>query len=583
MNSLLITEEQRSNDRLMALADIYQGMDRIITGDKVSVNITDEAHTLAPAWSNGSTIYFNRSLITGTDIEHIARVHGLNVHELAHVLFTPRKGTSFMTEVVDRGLTATSNILEDQRIETLLTATYPSTRHWLQATVGRWIISQPGAQMESAYVLLRGRRYLPGALRGAARALWPAKELLPRIDEIIDEYRLLAYPADYARGIELIAEFDEILKQAALTFPPDPYGHGSRPEETLSHGRPRPVSEQRRARDRADDGEPEQSPSDGASDADADAGSDDSASGTGTGEDSSDLSDLVSQAADMLDEVMSRQDVHDEIVRAQRQILGRSAGDEIGEAKRVEYIEPDPQYKALSQRFRKVLEALVRQADPGWISREASGRVNPMRWVQEQSIESAFDRWDDGVHDSLDLEVVILLDESGSMGNDILQATNAMWATKRALDRIEASTTVLCFSTESRTLYRSSEKASHQIRYVYRGGGTNPVDSLRQAAEIFEYSHRSQKILIVFTDGDWHEGLDNFKVSSEEYIKRMNRNGVVTALGYIVGFPDESVLNDDVQYASHGCTVHSKVGPDSLVRFIQSIVTTSIRQRLSRR
>lgn len=600
----LLTDEHVENDRLSALARVYQGMDRILTGGPVEVEVAYEEEAGAPAWSTGDRIVINGAKVEELDFDDIARLHGLNVHELAHVMYSPRQGTTFMAAVFDEDLASTSNLLEDQRIETLLTGLYPSTRPWLQATVARWILNNDAEALAQAYVLVQGRRYLPKQIRSAVRALWSHPEVLDEVDEIIDRYRLLTYPADYQEGLELTRRLQRILDQIQVDpqDSPDPFGHGDRPVKVLSKGRPKSNSQQRQARDRAEvddekednetsSGEGEQKPeTDEAADSaspsqgqDADDPADERSGGqSGAGDDEADVESaveaLMEQAADLIDEVMSDREVRKEVQRTQRQISGRGAGDELAGANGVSERQPSPEYQELSRRFRRVLERLIRQADPGWTTRESSGRLNVLRWAQEGDAQSAFDRWDDGVHDAADLEVVILLDQSGSMANRIHRAVDSMWATKRALDSIDAATTVLCFSNESRTLYRSSEKASAQARYVYDGGGTNPVDALRQAAEIFQYSSRQQKILLVFTDGEWHAYTDNYEMSSNAYIERMNRAGVMTALGFI---PDDEWPSTD--FNSHGCKVSGLVNADSLVSFVQTIVTTSIRQRLSRR
>jgi hypothetical protein len=588
----LITREQREHDRLLALADIYQGVDRILTGDRIKVLLAEDPSPV-PAWSTGDTIYLNSRRISTTDMNEIAQLHGLNVHELSHVLFSPRKGSTFMVSVLEENLNHAANILEDQRIETLLTAIYPSTRHWLQAAVARYVLNAPEDALRKSYVLLRGRRYLPGALRGASRAQWERKEVLADIDRIVDTYRLLAYPKDYAIGLELVREFNAILEQTFDQMPEDPFGHGSRPEETLSSGRPRPLTEQRNARDRAEDGEKEFDPKDTESDDEDDSQSQgsgeddaqddatDSSAGTEPGTEPGDESSGLRDAAqELFDDVLSREDVRREVNRTMRQMLGRSAAE--GEmARRVVERSPSPEYVGLSRQFRKSLERLVRQADPGWHSRESSGRVNPLRWAQEQDIDSAFDRWDEGLHDAVDLEVVILFDESGSMGQRIDQAIDSMWATKRALDQIGASTTVIGFSFDARVLYRAKDRASTKARFAYEAGGTVPVHALRQASEIFQYSRRAQKILLIFTDGDWSDRVDDFDVSPHEYITRMNRSGVVSALGFI---PDPHMSNvPEPESYTHECSIASVVQSTNLVTFIQRIVTRSIRQRLSRR
>ena len=596
----IITPEQRTQNRLKAMLSVYQGTNRILSGDQIRTKSVDEPTWAAPAWSDGVEITFNAAHINGTDIEDISRLHGLNVHELAHVLYSPRKGSTFMAAVIENGWSHTCNLLEDQRIETLLTSTYPSVRPWLQATVSRWILQIPDADITRSHVLLRGRRYLPKSLRTAARAVYVNQASLKEIDEIIDAYRLLTYPTQYVEGLELVERLHGLLSDSDKATAPCPFGHGERPIEVGSHGRPISVSAQRQARDSAqeedmeasgpgeddaegkdesDAGNKEPGPGnrndDGSADADGDL-----AGRAGDGEDVSLIDAVVLEADVLLSEVMSDPEVRRELQRAQRKILGRSAGDGLGSARDVSDVEPLPEYVGFSNRFRKVLDRLRQQADPGWSSRQSSGRINPLRWAHDQDIDSAFDRWDEGIHEAVDLEVVILLDQSGSMSGRIERALNAVWATKRALDRIEASTTVIAFSGDSQVLYRSDEKASRLVRHAFDGGGTRPTKALRQAAEIFQYSRRAQKILITFTDGDWFVDTDQYQLDSEDYIKRIRSGGAVTALGYIPSAEWDAIAQGEAVLNAHGCQISSVVGSDDLVAFMQRIVTASIRRRL---
>ena len=79
-----------------------------------------------------------------------------------------------------------ANMLEDQRIETLLVARYPSVSPFLTATVARWLGNTPEAA-SSNYLLVRGRRYLPLEVRQAFRDLFAVPELIPEIADIEDQ------------------------------------------------------------------------------------------------------------------------------------------------------------------------------------------------------------------------------------------------------------------------------------------------------------------------------------------------------------------------------------------------------------
>ena len=627
MITQILRDSEVVEDRLNAFSNIYQSADRILSGeDRLRIVCEEAGAWRAVAWTDGTTITINKSFINDVDARSTERMYGINFHELAHVLYTPRRGTTLISWVVERDLQREFNILEDQRIETMLTAVYPSTAPWLTTAVLRWVL---GSNCEdTGYVMVRGRKYLPGKLRGALRASFSKQELLPEIDRIIDAYRKLVFPADYDQARLLIEDFAELMQQAGCQPKNDPHGHGYREVEVLANGRPKGVNDQREAASRVKDGEPEELPAAGPShDSDSDSEGDDddsdvavespedaqgdsdsgglggddaspsnsggasettsakdtSAKGSSTSDSESSIKDI---AESLLEDVLSDVDVIKDINRTLRQVNGTS-GDSIKVAKYT-HMDPVPSYANQQRVMIRELNRILQAADPGWHRREASGRINATRWIMEGDIDTAYDRWDEGVNDAADLEVVILLDESGSMHTVYEDASNGMWVVKRALDSIGASTTVITFSDDSRVLYHRKDKANYQVRSSFDAAGTDPSDGLTQAASIFHSSSKSQKILIIFSDGDWEWKGQNV-VPADVTVDRIAKSGVVTAFGYInsQGRDAEtlakSLREDRKGSLRHNCSITSVLSVRELVPFMSTIITESINGRLSRR
>jgi hypothetical protein len=642
----ILTKQQQIRERLLSVTGIYQGADRILTGERLQVCLQDAPGSPA-AWTDGTTIFFNTSVIESVDANSIPRMHGMNFHELAHVLYSPRKGTSLVFWIMDNGYKRAANVLEDQRIETLLTTRYPSTSPWLQATVLRWVLV--GGVTDTGYLWVRGRKYLDGRVRGALRAAFARQDLLPEVDAIVDEYRTLAFPADYEKAKPLIERYAEILREVNPPQNEDgPSGCEGRPVD-IDKGRPKGQTEQKQTRDKAKDGEDEVEPqpkpeskdedadeadesegqgdeqgdesdegdeSEGQGQGDAegdeageagepsDSGESDSESGkgeqSGKGQkgqsESADANDaepsgnaagngagskeniLRNICEDVLDEILNSDVVKEDIRQTQRTLRGLTGSDILERASWTPQ-EPNVEFGLKFGELFRSLSRLLQQADPGWHDRQASGRINVDRFTREKDYGSAFDTWDDGVHEASSLEVVIAVDESGSMNSVRNQSISAMWVLKRALDKIGASATVLTFDDSSRILYHRTERATTDVRYSFHAGGTNPVDAFSQAARIFAGSDKAQKVLIVFTDGEWYADSDEDGVSSEEYIARLNSAGVITALGFIKsgGYGNYGSNN------SHGVQMHQSVTVDDLVPFVSGIVTESIRRTMRRR
>lgn len=601
----ILDEKQEVDERLKTLVRVFQTADRIITGEKLRLQLVEAGIGLPVAWTDGQVIFLNANRLGEADWEVITEVYGVNFHEVAHVEHTPRKGTSIVAWVLDHNYQQAFNILEDQKIESLSIANYASMRAWFTASVAKWIIQSPEFVPEHGYLFVRGRRYLDGRLRGALRAAFVRQDLLPEVDRIIDAYRLTVFPTDYLVAQQLIEDFHNLIQQIV---PPGqgqglsscPHGHGKRTIEILVQGRPRSLQQQRRANARLTDGEPEQEPDitvlldldddDAESEADepGDPGDDDGdgegegdqpgsspvgGRKAGTGPSAEQIIDLAARKT--LAVVLENDEVRADIRRALRQIRG-GTGSDIIEKANWRLRDPLPQYRAQYGAMHRMLTRLAMKADPGWETHEDHGKVNVLRWSQEHDISTAFDAWDEGVNDAIDMEVVIEIDESGSMGGRFEEAANAMWVVKRALDKIGASCTVITFSDKCRVLYHRDEKAEAQYRWSYSGGGTVPATGMAQAARIFARTRKTQKILIVFTDGEWSDRLDEDGVGPDEYIRRMTNGGVQTALGFI----RDSAYHHGEPRDSHNCSMSRSLDVASLVPFMQSIVTETIKQRL---
>lgn len=127
------------------------------------------------------------------------------------------------------------NTLEDQRIESLFVAKFPTARHFFTATVLRFIINHRVSNADtlkryakengageldtnkkgSAYLLVHGRRYLPKRVRDKYRALIQSDynltdDAVEQVESVIDKYRALANfksAAEVETATEIVWEF----------------------------------------------------------------------------------------------------------------------------------------------------------------------------------------------------------------------------------------------------------------------------------------------------------------------------------------------------------------------------------------
>lgn len=228
-------------ERLATLARIFTTADRILSGDsKIKCAVSTDDTKQAPSWTDGRTITFNANQIKNiVSLEDVIQVTGLNYHELAHVLYTPRYTSQLGQWVVSNKFNYAYNMLEDQRIETMLTSLYPATIPYFTATINRYL-AEDKTQWERNFLLTHGRKYLPIIMREAFEKKFFKPHKRKAIKVIIDEYRTLVLPKDEIDAMRLITAFAKILelinKGNNQVVVGDPYGHSTDQRPNVSEG-----------------------------------------------------------------------------------------------------------------------------------------------------------------------------------------------------------------------------------------------------------------------------------------------------------------------------------------------------------
>jgi len=620
-------ERQERSVRLNALCRVYEQADRVLTGDPVIVNVVPDGP--APAWSDGAAIYINLDQIEDMDLETLTQVNGLNYHELAHHLYTPRKGTELVKWVIDNNYFQAFNILEDQRIETLLTGRYPSIAPYLTATVARWLGTSE--DINGNYVCIRGRRYLPVEIRQAFRDEFAFPELIPAIIDIVDEYRLLAFPAGYDKAKELIKRFyDEVCVPMGMTSDMDGGPNKCGERSPISKGRPEPGKAQEKDAQRAkgigtkestyvpkpkaqaskqaegnsqssQDSPQDMSNNDGNSSSQTNSKAPTSvqealdirdgnvnnptSTQAGSGHAPS-LGGLPDKINDMLnnaiDDVLARKDVQADVKTKQKVIIGGDGKHE-DITKRGKFEATDvPQEAMISYRkFAKELQRLRDDSEPTWYKETPTGRLNVQRVIRGCEIDQAFDRWDEG-DDGCDIEAVILVDRSGSMssGRNDKKASIACWTIKRALEHIQAPVTVYAFDDAAEVAYTRNELA-HKTKYkfIYGNGGTEPYPTLLAAEQLLMSSRKKNKMLFIVTDGVFNTN------KNDELIERIGRRGVLTAMTLIMDDKEwkyyvEDHKQLDEEQLRHKSEVFARISnAKDLLPFAKQVVVSAIKKR----
>jgi hypothetical protein len=604
----------RNKERMIRMSQVVSKFASTLTLRHIKVHLEKDPQTNAPAWSDADNIWFaTQQLGDLTDPKNVTAVRGLSLHELSHILMTPRAGSNIATWVRQNNLWRAFNGLEDMRIEMMITTKYPSTTDWLVATIAQHMLDK-ASKVPFMYPIIHGRKYLPIEVRQAVRDVYKDQHNVVRIGQLIDEYITLnlSNPDDVIKAMPIIQEFNSLVKELrdevqdgwgntkdGWSDVDDPFGHDCRKDGELkssSTSKPMSKAEQQAILDRMmkkRQQEYEDNP-DGKNSKDNSSGADSKdAYGEGIGQ--YDGPDISAGLMDILQNTVD--DTNERLKNEIDQTIKQFNGDADLHSHHVEtppkagYYSRPVSYDAVSgsRSFGTELELLRADHDPGWDRQVDSGRLNVQRYGTGCAVDEAFDQWNMGREDAVDIECVILLDTSPSMSWTIEKAYENMWAIKRAMDKINASTTVLAFDDKVRVLYSANERAGIDNRYAGMGYGTDPLASLKYAKYLLAESDRAIKIVISITDGAWSQ-----TDACDDILRQLRGAGVITALAFVddTEWHNETykdmmsthpwlVRSNEITIDSHGCEVSVLVnGADDLFQLAKRMVKVGIQRNL---
>lgn len=566
--SELIEEAAEDKSRLDSISNVYQTADKIITSEDISVTVVRDSSMETTAMNNGREIIYNASLIEDLDVETIVSMNGTNYHELAHILYSPRAGSALGQHVNKYQMRRAYNMLEEARIERLVVAKYPATRLSLEAMVLEYALKGDPETWADTFPVITARRYLDIELRQMIADRFINKygaELAQQVNKIVTEYSTLSFPKDFTRGIELISEYSNLVgtdntnpKDYPVPSAGDGHNHFDRP--VPNKGRPAGGKEQERLQQKAGSGgDSENLTGDNRSDGEND--KDGTNPNYGVGGDGGEV--IVAQKRyDQDDERIAKllsdrmRDIHNDsrIKSEVRDIRKAINGNEDvrGTLKNSKFILTPVRGGAASfaKRFGMTLERMVRDSDPKWERDMPYGKLNVGRTMTPDInvIDRVFDRWDTGSSNT-DIEAVMLLDNSGSMGHFMTEVCENAWIIKRGIEAINGNVTVYNFNSVSELLYDKSDKAKpSNYRSIYSTGSTNPLTALVEAERILTTTDKPIKMLYIVTDGAWEYSTD-----CDVIINRLNKRGVLTC---VVFMGDYTYVNQALVEARRGSKEH---------------------------
>ena len=561
----LIERVAEEKSRLDGIGNVYQTADRIITSDSdVTVTVVSDKEMDTTATNNGRDIVFNSNLIEDLDTDTIVSMNGTNYHELAHILFSPRAGSSLGQFVSNNKMRRAFNMLEEARIEKMLVAKYPSTRMFLEATVLDYALKDSPDNWGNMFPVVTGRRYLDLELRQMIADKFIESygvEMAQKVSSIVNEYGSLVFPTDFTRGMELIAEYSELVgldsePQGQSPIPNgncDGHNHNERP--VLQKGRPASTREQERLQNK-ESGESENLSGEDTANGKEGGNGKKSALGVGgdggqyQGEEKSytNSDEAIAQAlTERLKAITSDGIVKEKVREVRKAITGNDeVRSTLKNSKHYDY-EVSVTASNFARRFGSELERMVRDSDPHWDRFLPSGKLNVTRTMTPDvnAIGQMFDVWDTG-NDNTDIEAVILLDNSGSMGGLMNEVCEKAWIIKRGIEAIDGSVTVYNFHSDSEMLYSKKDKAKpRQFRSVYATGSTNPLTALVEAERTLTTTDKHIKMLFVVTDGEWENTEE-----CDTIIKRLNAKNIITCVVYMGDYQNVRNLVDESKHGN---------------------------------
>lgn len=539
--------KSRFNFKVGALMSTYQRLDRTISGVDV-VTHYDGQQSKVTAYTDGINIYFGKNAIDEKvvdDAQALLALDGLNYHELCHVMYSPRTSDIPAWLRGDPMRKSAWGILEDQRIETIFTTLNPDNKPYLRMAVIRHILQVQSQDHTNVFLLLYGRKYLYKSMIATAEKAYFDPDRIDEAKDIIDSYIALdgnikAQPDVYR---DLIDRFIALLpkdKNGDPTEIPSMFGHGEGGEQhgtSINQGKQIVIdlnSIQASIGDApSKDGDQisagaDLDGTDGDSTGDGDQ-SGDVQPGKGSGASDGDTDDLIDATNKAKDAVMDSMEVINHVRATQRVFRndeGKMYGLHVNSANYTD-VTPNARLNNIVNKVSEKYRALLEDADPGYISNQAYGRINIDRVMRDSPIDSIFDRWEDNQTDATDLEVVIGLDVSYSMQEARTELGHVGWCLKRAIGSLgeHCKVSVFTYSDGFEELYSRDSEPGQKVRVPHIHGGTRPSHFIDHAEHIFTNTNRKNKVMIMMTDGEWE-----YADQCDNMITKLNKMGVVTGL-----------------------------------------------------
>ena len=529
-------------------------------------------------------------------IDAIADLRGIIQHEIGHIRFTvpfPELCEQALQERGNSSLHRAWNILEDQRMETLVVDVVPRIATYFTKMIYNHIISDDN--MGRSWLLLAGRTYLPADLRVNSHQLFDSEYPSYGIEpfskqwyDIVKRYKQADNATDMYNCVVEARDFiDRVMPNEA---PNGGTGHHDRyndrwaddQSESESSGscgnscKPEddPVEDtvgtapSDSKMDKQDDGDDGQEQNGDGADAGAGDGNKAGASSDGDDSEQGGVSDAPpdgppggngvstadsqrSVAESIRDQINSElEDIakkHLNDSDNQRMLAGaneRMSGEGLPELANSGFRMTPEQLDTANKiavGIESALTELETASQPAWHSRQDAGVLDALAYRTKQVGSLDYHRRLEGdINAGMDLHVSVLSDISGSMsGTNIQHLSIAMYGMRVACDNlgIKSSFTLWCSPGDTGRIWRHSEP----VPLIWDAtGGTDPTGALDDLMNHNE-ENSAHHLVVIFTDGMWGGDIDLSRWSTP------NRHIMLCILGYHMDY------NADATFTIKSC------------------------------
>jgi len=236
------------------------------------------------------------------------------------------------------------------------------------------------------------------------------------------------------------------------------------------------------------------------------------------------------------------------------------------------YVPATDAAKLLHHEVSDALMDLKDASEPGWVKRTDSGRLNVRRWMSPGvNDDEVFDRYEPGQLDASEMEVVLLVDVSGSMASHTASLAESIWSIRQAVDDLEGRATVVTWdSGPHRILAQPNDRPDDRMFEPQAIGGTNPTTALSEAYRLLADSSATNRLMVLLSDGDWYGS------TAEKVIDAMNAAGITTVFAL---FPTGYQRGGELD--THGCRYGLQISQlADLARLFRDVAVAQIGARL---